>query len=77
MIGLAVAGCLGKMGRCVLELAAADERFEIVAALRRTAEGNIETSQRRNVETSERRNVETSRCGRTPRKHPRFDVFPF
>ena len=61
MIGLAVAGCLGKMGRCVLELAAADERFEIVAALRRTAEGNIETSQRRNVETSERRNVETSK----------------
>ena len=61
MIGLAVAGCLGKMGRCVLELAAADERFEIVAALRRTAEGNIETSQRRNVETSKHLNVETSK----------------
>ena len=33
MIRLAVAGAAGRMGRCVLELAARDPRFEITAAL--------------------------------------------
>ncbi len=33
MIRLAVAGANGRMGRCVLELAGCDERFEIAAAL--------------------------------------------
>jgi len=33
MIRLAVAGAAGRMGRCVLELAARDSRFEIAAAI--------------------------------------------
>ncbi len=33
MIRLAVAGATGRMGRCVLEMASRDERFEIAAAL--------------------------------------------
>ena len=33
MIRLAVAGATGRMGRCILELASQDDRFEIAAAL--------------------------------------------
>jgi 4-hydroxy-tetrahydrodipicolinate reductase len=33
MIRLAVTGAMGRMGRCVLELAVRDERFELAAAL--------------------------------------------
>lgn len=33
MIRLAVAGATGRMGRCILEMASSDERFEIAAAL--------------------------------------------
>lgn len=38
MIRLAVAGAAGRMGRCVLELASRDPRFEIAAAIDRDAE---------------------------------------
>ncbi len=38
MIRLAVAGAAGRMGRCVLELAARDPRFEIAAAVDHEAE---------------------------------------
>ena len=33
MIQLAIAGATGRMGRCVFELAARDERFGVAAAL--------------------------------------------
>jgi len=35
MIRLAVAGAMGRMGRCVVELASSDARFEVVAKLER------------------------------------------
>jgi len=38
MIRLTVAGAAGRMGRCVLELASRDPRFEIAAAIDRDAE---------------------------------------
>jgi 4-hydroxy-tetrahydrodipicolinate reductase len=41
MIRLAVAGAAGRMGRCVLELASRDPRFEIAAAIDRDAEDNL------------------------------------
>ena len=57
MIQLAIAGAAGRMGRCVLELASRDPRFEIAAALTRSddpidgsaikvADASIELTQR-------------------------------
>ncbi len=41
MIRLAVAGAAGRMGRCVLELASRDPRFEVAAAIDRDAEPTL------------------------------------
>jgi 4-hydroxy-tetrahydrodipicolinate reductase len=41
MIRLAVVGAAGRMGRCVLELASRDPRFEIVAGIERSAQRTL------------------------------------
>jgi len=41
MIRLAVAGAAGRMGRCVLELAAHDTRFEVAAGIDRSAQRTL------------------------------------
>ncbi len=41
MIRLAVAGAAGRMGRCVLELATHDSRFELAAAIDRSAQRTL------------------------------------
>jgi len=41
MIRLAVAGAKGRMGRCVLDLASRDSRFEIASALDRSAQRTL------------------------------------
>ena len=43
MIRLTVAGAAGRMGRCVIELAAHDSRFEIAAAIDRSAQRTLPT----------------------------------
>lgn len=43
MFRLTVAGAAGRMGRCVLELAARDPRFEVAAAIDRSAQRTLPT----------------------------------